>query len=196
MFDTSPSRSGISNGGRQSFLAFNKAVILEQVERVRGDSEQQSFFRSMLLRFRNGEVTDEECERLAERRSILRSTEELALFKNAKRIVARHCDEIKINDEALQENPNPKLMVLGVHKPTAAKDSSADEAMGLEGAVMLAVGAKVMLKSNMWVDKWQHWNNNRLFIRPRSSIYPRFPPCSCMCTLPQVRRPSLEHVPS
>ena len=60
-------------------------------------------------------------ERLASRHIQRLTAEELAEFQDAPYLVGRHCDEVVINEEALRVNPNPKLLLQGIHKPAAAK---------------------------------------------------------------------------
>ena len=47
---------------------------------------------------------------------------------------------------------NPVATIKAVHTGTNASKGSTDDASGLEPIVCLAVGARVMLSSNLWID--------------------------------------------
>ena len=151
IFDRDLSKSALSNAGRQSFKAFDKAIILTRVERVQGNDEEQSFFRGLLLRFRNGCITEADGNKLSERLSTRLGSDENALFKDAPYLVATREEERAINQIELSANENPTFTINAVHKPRAASDKSSSDAMGLEACIRVAKGAKVMLRSNLWV---------------------------------------------
>ena len=151
IFDISLSKSALSNDGRQSFKAFNKAIILTRVERVQGDDEEQTFFRELLLRFRNGLISDADGNKLSERLAARLGPREIALFKDAPYLVATRNEETAVNDIELSANKNPVFKIKAVHKPIAANKAILSDAMGLEAEVKFAKGSKVMLRSNLWV---------------------------------------------
>ena len=151
MFDKENKGSQLSKAGRETFLSFSKAVILTRVERVQGDSDEQTYFRDMLLRFRNGTVTQQDGEILATRLHARLSEDERLSFDAAPFLVVTKQDEMEFNLCKLQENPNPLFMFNAVHNPSSAGKATPEDAMGLQACVSLKINAKVMLRSNLWV---------------------------------------------
>ena len=83
MFDTSKKKGSLSNDGRLSFKAFDKAIILTSVERVQGSDPQQQQFKDLLLHLRNGRVTSEDGRLLLARHHTNLLEEERNTFKDA-----------------------------------------------------------------------------------------------------------------
>ena len=151
MFDTKPDGKELSDTGRQSFKAFKKAVILTTVERVRGDDDAQRQFREMLLNIRNGTLTLKDYQLLMTRLKMTLPETDVQLFHDAPNLVADHNAEYNINMDFLNRLGQPICLINGVHSPQAASKGSSRDAMNLEPFVKLAQGAKVMLRSNIWV---------------------------------------------
>ena len=153
MYSQEPSNSAMSNGGILSFRNFTKAVILRTVERVRGDSEEQTKFRELLSHFRNGEVNHSDVQLLATRiHGNIQSPEEIESFRDAPYLVTTKRDEISINNQELKKIKTAHCKIISVDKPTKIKDVDAERfAIVLTNCLELAKGVKVMLRSNMWV---------------------------------------------
>lgn len=151
MFEQKNEGPPLSKEGRQSFLSINKAIILTRVERIQGNDDEQTYFREMLLRFRNGEVTCQDVQRLNERHHSFLSQDEKNHFVDATFLVSTKDEENDYNRNKLQENPNPLYVFEAVHSPPSAKKGTTEQAMGLRPCVSLKVDAKVMLRSNQWV---------------------------------------------
>ena len=151
MFDTNPGGGNLSECGRQSFCSFDKAIVLRTVERVRGNDEVQLQFRNTLKNIRNGSITNADYSFLMKRLCSKISQTENDTFNDAPYLVSNHSDEKNLNYEALRAMGHPICRIDGVHKPAAASKTSARDAMGLEPTIVLAEGAKVMLRSNLWV---------------------------------------------
>ena len=73
------------------------------------------------------------------------------MFTDAPRLVASHEAEQEINHQQLQNLGRPCFNIKATHTTAAARKKAAQDAGGLEPVVRLAEGAKVMLRSNMWV---------------------------------------------
>ena len=72
-------------------------------------------------------------------------------FAKAPRLVASHEAEQEINRRQLRELGRPCYTIRAAHQPATARKKSVQDAGGLEPVVRLTEGAKVMLRSNLWV---------------------------------------------
>ena len=151
MFDVTPGGGRLSEDGRASFREFTKAVVLKRVERVRGSDPAQERFRNLLSNVRNGAITQEDYRMLCTRLAAFQSAEELQRFADSPHLVASHDAEQNTNDSKLRELGRPCCTIKAVHQPARARKKSAKDAGGLEPAIRLCDGAKVMLRSNLWV---------------------------------------------
>ena len=151
MFDTASGGGRLSEDGRATFRSFTKAVVLQRVERVRGDDPAQERFRRLLSNVRNGAITQDDYRLLSTRLDVRLGDREKRLFVNAPRLVASHDAEQTINSHQLRELGRPCYTLRASHNPAMARKTSAQDAGGLEPVVRLTEGAKVMLRSNLWV---------------------------------------------
>ena len=151
MFDTRKDSGTLSNDARQSFKTFKQAVVLTRVERVRGEDEAQASFRDTLLHFRNGQVNEEDGKMLSTRLVSRLTDEECLQFSDAPYLVSTRKQEGEVNYTELRNNAHPICKINAVHKPAAAAKQDAKDAMGLQPVLRLSKGAKVMLRSNLWV---------------------------------------------
>ena len=151
MFDVAPGGGQLSEDGRASFRAFSKAVILKRVERVSGSDPAQERFRRLLSNVRNGTITRDDYQQLSTRLSAFQSADELQRFADSPRLVASHDAEQDVNRSKLRELGRPCCNIKAVHQPARARNKSAQDANGLEPVIRLCDGAKVMLRSNLWV---------------------------------------------
>ncbi|XP_043195388.1 ATP-dependent DNA helicase PIF1-like [Amphibalanus amphitrite] len=151
MYDSTSGGGRLSEDGRASFRAFKKAVVLRRVERVRGSEPAQEQFRRLLSHVRDGNITIDDYRLLSTRLEAHLSDEERRKFADAPRLVASHEVEQDINRRQLRNIGRPCFNLKAVHQPATARKKSAQDAGGLEPVVQLTEGAKVMLKSNMWV---------------------------------------------
>ena len=146
-----PGGGRLSEDGRASFREFTKAVVLKRVERVRGSDPAQERFRNLLSNVRNGAITQEDYRMLCTRLAAFQSAEELQRFADSPHLVASHDAEQNVNDSKLRELGRPCCTIKAVHQLARARKKSAKDAGGLEPAIRLCDGAKVMLRSNLWV---------------------------------------------
>ena len=151
MYDATAGGGRLSEAGRANFRAFKKAVVLRRVERVRGSDPAQEQFRRLLSHVRDGEITTADYRLLSTRLDVHLSEEEKRMFADAPRLVASHETEQEINRRQLRNIGRPCFNLKATHQPAAARKKAAQDAGGLEPVVRLAEGAKVMLRSNMWV---------------------------------------------
>ena len=151
MFDPAPGGGRLSEDGRASFRAFTKAIVLRRVERVRGSDPDQEAFRRLLSHVRDGAITYDDYRLLSTRLASRQSPEEKQRFGDSPRLVANHMGEQEVNRNKLRELGRPCCNINAVHQPARARRKSAQDANGLEPTIRLCDGAKVMLRSNLWV---------------------------------------------
>ena len=118
---------------------------------MRGSDPAQEQFRRLLSHVRDGEITTADYRLLSTRLDVHLSEEEKRMFADAPRLVASHETEQEINRRQLRNIGRPCFNLKANHQPAAARKKAAQDAGGLEPVVRLTEGAKVMLRSNMWV---------------------------------------------
>ena len=147
---TTASRSSLSDLGRAAYQCFQKAVVLDQVIRQRGNSPDQVHFRNILHRLRNAEVTTDDGKYLMTRTAACATNRDeffsaLHLMPTVE-AVAEH------NLKRLQVGGHPIALIKAVHTGPNADKASTDDASGLEPVISIAKSARVMLTANLWVE--------------------------------------------
>ena len=145
------SRSALSDLGRAAYQLFDKAVVLKQVMRQSGQDEDQVRWRDILLHLRDGHVSRADWETLMTH-TTARVADSIS-FKNALHLHPTVEAVVEHNLNCLHNSGQPVAEMKAVHSGPNAAKASADEAGGLEPLLFLATGARVMLNSNLWVDK-------------------------------------------
>ena len=149
LYTTAP-RTALSDLGSNAYQLFDHAVVLDQVMRQSGEDPSQVLFRQMLLRLRDGQVTEDDWRHFMSRTPA--QVSDLSPFTAALRLFPTTEAVVEHNVSKLYAVGQPIATIKAVHTgPNAAKASS-DDASGLEPIICLAVGARVMLSSNLWVN--------------------------------------------
>lgn len=118
--------------------------------RQSGEDPSQVLFRQMLLQLRDGQVTEDDWRHFMSRTPA--QVSDLSPFTAALRLFPTTEAVVEHNVSKLYAVGQPIATIKAVHTgPNAAKASS-DDASGLEPIICLAVGARVMLSSNLWVN--------------------------------------------
>lgn len=154
LFSSSTGTEALAIRGRWAYCHVNAAFFLDTVVRQEGDT----VFKDLLLRVRNGDATKDDWKTLSTRTDVPRICSE-ERFRNAIRLYPMLRSVFVHNLEGLRKMNVPCAVFEAVHPPgrenkthrSAAADK--DEAGGLEARLALCVGAKVMLVSNLWVNK-------------------------------------------
>ncbi len=125
-------------------------MVLDQIMRQSGQDPSQVLFREVLLRLRNGEVTEDDWKHLMTRTpaQIINTSS----FNDALRLFPTLEAVVEHNVSKLHACGKPVATIKAVHSGPNASKGSSDDAGGLEPIVCLAKGARVMLSSNLWVD--------------------------------------------
>ena len=147
---TSSTSSALSDIGASGYQSFDHAVVLDQVMRQAGQDPSQVRFRQILLRLRNGEVTEDDWKHLMMR--IPAQISDISAFNDALRLFPTVEAVVEHNISKLHACGQPVAMMKAVHFGPNATKASSDDGGGLEPIVCLAMGARVMLSSNLWVD--------------------------------------------
>ncbi len=147
---TTVSWSSFSNLGRAAYQCFNKAVVLDQVMRQSGTTNDKAHFRDIFLRLRNAEVTtaDWHCPMThsvacASNRDTF--TDALHLHPTVEAVVEHNVCRLLTGD-------HPVAQIKAVHSGPNADKANTDDAGGLEAVLCIAQGARVMLTANLWAD--------------------------------------------
>ena len=148
---TTVSRSPLSDQGSAAYQLFDRAVVLEQVMRQSGQDPDQVLFRDILLRLRNARVTISDWEQLMKQTPA--QVSDLSPFTNALHLHPTIEAVVEYNVARLRASGQPIATIKAVHAGPNASKASADDAGGLEPIICLAHNARVMLTSNLWVDK-------------------------------------------
>ena len=147
---TTSTSSVLSDIGASGYQSFNRAVVLDQIMRQAGQDPSQVLFREILLRLRNGEVTEDDWKHLMTRTPA--QVSDTSPFDTALHLFPTVEAVVEHNVSKLHTCGQPIATIKAVHSGPNASKGSSDDAGGLEPTVCLAKGARVMLSSNLWVD--------------------------------------------
>src|ERR1700735_1944338 len=120
--------------------------------RQAGEDLEASTFRTVLDELRANEVTKAGWLSLSKRVRNQLPPQEIATFDNAMRLYFKNEEVRQYNDDKLRETGSPVKKVLGRHtgrRPPAADSAAADN---LDAELLLAIGCRVILTSNLWVE--------------------------------------------
>ncbi|XP_055329698.1 uncharacterized protein LOC129582250 [Paramacrobiotus metropolitanus] len=133
--------------------AFTKAFVFTTSQRQRGNDPEQQHFRDALDRLSVGESTVEDYEKMISRNYGLLPDEERDSFKTAIRLFTEREPAREYNIKALTDLRMPVAKIKAKHNNQTAARGNDQQAMGLESALYLSRGSRVMLKRNLWTDK-------------------------------------------
>ena len=130
------------------YKQFTKVVILKQILRQNGSSDDVVRFRELLLRLRNGETTMEDWNLLLTRTPTNVSNK--SSFTEATYLYYDKVSVTSFNIDRLKTIGQPIARVNALHSHRAAATAKSEDAGGLEPVLFIAEGAKVMLTCNLW----------------------------------------------
>ena len=145
---TTASRNELSDLGSACYHLFDRAVVLQQVMRQAGENPEQKLFRDILMRLRNGQVTQEDWKHLMKQTPA--EVGDTTVFDEALRLFPTVELTSEYNSSKLRTNGQAVAVIKAVHSGEGAAKAKPDEAGGLEPVVCLAHGARVMLTANVW----------------------------------------------
>ena len=127
---------------------FNTVVILDQVLRQPGTKPKVARFRELLIRLRNGSVTEEDWQLL-----LTRDPSQVSNTDDVNDAIRLFCDKdsvAKYNLEKLKSLGKPIARIEALHNNSSAASTKSDDAAGLYPVFFLSVGARIMLTANLW----------------------------------------------
>ena len=107
-------------------------------------------FRDILLRLRDGKVTEDNWRHLMTRTQA--QIPDMSSFADSLRLFPTIEAVVEYNVAKLQACGQPIATINSVHTGPNAAKASPDDASGLETIICLAIGAHMMLSSNLWVE--------------------------------------------
>ena len=141
--------SVVSDHGHSLYLMFDSVIILEQVMRQAGEDTETIAFRGLLMRMRNGKVTEEDWKLLLQH-----STTNVPMdqFTDAIRLYFDKKSVAEYNYEKLLQIGQPVAKIQAKHSGHGASAATSDDAGGLEAVLFLSRKAEAMLTCNLWAE--------------------------------------------
>ena len=118
--------------------------------RQSGEDPNQVLFCNILLRMRDGQVTEEDWQHLMNQTPA--QVQDLEQFRNALHLYPTVEAVAEHNVTKLHSSGQPIATVKATHTGPNASKASPDDAAGLDPVVCIAHGARVMLTSNLWTE--------------------------------------------
>ncbi|KAK3922011.1 ATP-dependent DNA helicase [Frankliniella fusca] len=146
LYSTSVSDSADVHRGRLMYRTFEKSIILSVSQR-----QADVTFRDALDRLSVGTSNEEDFNRFAARFKMNVPAPEREQFTDATHLFTTRQEVSDHNNKKLVGLDVPVARLPARHNNAKAKAGSADVAQGLESVVYLAKGARVMLRSNLWL---------------------------------------------
>lgn len=100
----------------------------------------------------NGDSTLEDYEKIMTRSIHVLPPNERIFFNDAIRLFATNKEVKEFNYQKLNELRQPVAYIPAYHNCSKAKSADAEMICGLEPYIILSIGSKVMLRSNLWVE--------------------------------------------
>ena len=132
-----PAATVLSQQGYSVYTLFEDVVMLNVNVQQTGNNPAVESFRELLLRMRDGRITEEDWHRLQQRAPKNVNIDE---FKDAIRLFFDKNDVARYNYEKLKKLRNPIARLSAVHSGTCAAAAKSDVAGGLQSEVFLARG--------------------------------------------------------
>jgi len=143
-------RNSLSNDGMKVYSLFREVYQLDIICSQSGHSIEQRQFRDILMRLRDGDSTLDDWRTL---KSCFKGTlSDDSQFSDAICITPRRIDVDEINYDKLRSLNVPVARIRAIHTGgSEASKADSDLAKGLESQLLLARGARVMLRANLCV---------------------------------------------
>lgn len=134
--------------GHTIYQLFTTIIILEQSVRQAGLDHEAVAFRSLLLRLREGTITESDWQMLLARapQTATNSSE----FTDAIRLYYDKASVAEYNLYKLQSIGTPIARINAIHSDSMASSATPEDAGGLHPVLLLATQSSVMLTANIW----------------------------------------------
>jgi hypothetical protein len=145
-----PYESGARNlAARLLWRQFSDVFVLEKAFRQQG--AEQAPFRDLLQRLSHGQSTELDWQMLMQRRKHVLSAEDNIEFDKEIHLFASNRDADELNLKRLEALNQPVLRSVAVATGVAAEQED-EEGVSSLPVLLLCVGARVMLRKNLWVE--------------------------------------------
>jgi len=141
--------------GKLLYNNIDSSIVLSQVQR-----QNNADFQDLLHNVSTGAVTKKDYKLLKRRFVTSVSASEKQSFDNVihlystrKEVYDHNIDKLENLKDAVTGSPVPVAKIPALHNCEAAAHATENEADGLKSVLYLAVGAKVMLKANLWTEQ-------------------------------------------
>lgn len=127
--------------------AFQKYIELTTAHRQSTDGQ----YAELLVRLAHGQITDDDYSLLRTRNQALLSPEEISSFNTAIHLCAKKDIVAQKNAAHLEQLAQPVAAIQSRSCPDIIMHQSSDRGQGLEPILLLSIGARVMLRKNLWI---------------------------------------------
>ena len=128
---------------------FESVIIFDQVMRQAGEDPEAVAFRALLMRIRNGEVTEEDWKLLLEHST---TSVPMDQFIDAIRLYFDKKSVAEYNYGKLLQLGQPVAKIQAKHSGHGASAATSDEAGGLDAVLFVSTKAEVMRTCNLWAE--------------------------------------------
>lgn len=138
--------------GQQIYQQFNQTIRLTEVMRQQGEDNISVAFRGALTELRNGNLSIPSWQLLCTRVANQLTSAEVASFQSALRLYYTTAEVAERNLDSLAALNNPVKKLTARHSGYNAKKATEEEADNLAVELYLAIGAQIMLTTNLWTE--------------------------------------------
>lgn len=138
--------------GRLAYRSIDTTLRLTEIMRQRGLDDVTSRFKDALESLRVGDLSEESWRLLTSRAAFDLSAAEVEGFDQALRLYFTKDEVRDFNYRQLEVSGQPVKRIKAVHEPAIASKAHSDDADNLDGEFNVAIGCRVMLTSNLWVE--------------------------------------------
>ena len=140
--------------GRDVYLSFSQSITLQYIFYQQGDNPISQCFCNLLLHQQTYSITQEDYDLLSTCFSQNLSDEEKQTFHDVIYLFPTWANIKDHNHHYLESANIPVLRCKARYSGGRhAKQATEDQADGLEAKLLLAIGARVMLTWNIWIDR-------------------------------------------
>ena len=140
--------------GRDVYFSFNQSITLQWIFHQEGNDPTSQQFHDLLLRQRTYSITQEDYNFLSTHFPQNVPDEERHTFHDAVHLFPTRANVDDHNHHYLESLNVPVLCCKARHSGGRwAKQAAEDQTEGFEAELLLAVGARVMLTRNTWIDQ-------------------------------------------
>ncbi|KAH0826840.1 hypothetical protein AYO21_07253 [Fonsecaea monophora] len=138
--------------GRTLYNLFDKTIELNVIKRQDGQTTEAIAFREALNALREDRVTVDDWGLLTTRVAGI-IPHEIPTFDDAIHIYGKKQQVNEVNHARMRDLQQPVLKIMATHEGLKANEASSDAAGNLHAELPLALGTRIMLTENIWVER-------------------------------------------